>query len=232
MPELEDKKTAAGKEPIEITCAGCDTRFRLWVPVDKLPEWERGARVSCVICGAQSFVKKENAAFDVIPLAKAAVAMHAAAPGHAPREPETETRMELEADSGKDSVLIIEDERLSRDMVTASLSEIGFNAIPAKNAAEALKAARKDRISLIVVDLYLKNQADPGADMDGEDVLRKLHDSGLGAPAIITTGKAILDDLMLDPKWFDLNVKGFIQKGNPFWIEDLKLKVKEVLFKG
>jgi hypothetical protein len=37
---------------------------------------------------------------------------------------------------------------------------------------------------------------------------------------------------VLDPKWFELNVKGFIQKGNPFWVEELKLKVKEVLYKG
>ena len=33
-------------------------------------------------------------------------------------------------------------------------------------------------------------------------------------------------------KWFELKVKGFIQKGNPFWVEELKLKVKEVLYKG
>ena len=60
----------------------------------------------------------------------------------------------------------------------------------------------------------------------------QLRESGVSAPAIITTGKDIIDDLVLDPKWFELNVKGFIQKGNPFWVEELKLKVKEVLYKG
>jgi hypothetical protein len=34
---------------------------------------------------------------------------------------------------------------------------------------------------------------------------------------------------VLDPKWFDLHVKGFIQKGNPFWTDELKLKLKEVI---
>ena len=51
----------------------------------------------------------------------------------------------------------------------------------------------------------------------------------MAIPAIITTGKDIIDDLVMDPKWFDLHVKGFIQKGNPFWADELKLKIKEVL---
>ncbi len=54
-------------------------------------------------------------------------------------------------------------------------------------------------------------------------------ESGRNVPAIITTGKDIIDDLVLDPKWFDLNVKGFVQKGNPFWGEELKTKIKEIL---
>ena len=68
--------------------------------------------------------------------------------------------------------------------------------------------------------------------MDGEELLQKMRSTGFEMPAIVTTGKDIIDDLVLDPKWFELKVKGFIQKGNPFWVEELKLKVKEVLYKG
>ena len=116
-------------------------------------------------------------------------------------------------------------------MVENSLSELGFAIIPVKSSTEAMRAIGH-KIHLIVSDLYLKNPADAESILDGEDLLVKLRDSGVSAPAIITTGKDIIDDLVLDPKWFELNVKGFIQKGNPFWVEELKLKVKEVLYKG
>jgi CheY-like chemotaxis protein len=130
-----------------------------------------------------------------------------------------------------DTVLVVEDDRLSRQMVEGSVKGLGFRLVSVKNATEAIRVLRKERISLIVTDLYLKNPGDPESILDGEELLKKVGDSGLSIPAIITTGKDIIDDLVLDPKWFDLNVKGFIQKGNPFWAEELKLKVKELLYK-
>jgi len=254
MPELKEKKAASAKEPVEIDCSECATSFRLWIPAEKLDEWEKGARISCVKCGAQFFLKWTGAGFEANPLtelakraaqkaaetavrerAQQAPAPLAAHPAVAP-EPAThasapEPPREAAPGAAVETVLVIEDDRLSRDMVEKTLSEIGFSIIPAKSSTEAMKAAKK-KIHLIVTDLYLKNPADPESVLDGEDLLVQLRDSGVEAPAIITTGKDIIDDLVLDPKWFDLNVKGFIQKGNPFWVEDLKLKVKEVLYKG
>ncbi|MCC6501519.1 MAG: response regulator transcription factor [Deltaproteobacteria bacterium] len=258
MPELKEKKASAAKEPVEIKCSECDTSFRLWIPSEQLSEWERGSRISCVKCGSQFFLKWTGAAFDVNPLSelakkaaqkaaeiasresaprKAAPAPPPAAPPATPQvkaEPVRETSAparEAAHEAGAETILVIEDDRLSRDMVEKTLSEIGFSIIPAKSSTEAMKAA-KGKIHLIVTDLYLKNPADAGSALDGEELLVQLRESGVSAPAIITTGKDIIDDLVLDPKWFELNVKGFIQKGNPFWVEELKLKVKEVLYKG
>jgi len=242
MPDLQDKKTTAAKEPVEVSCTGCESKFRLWVPAEMLPEWERGVRISCVRCGSQYFIKKKSTGFEIKPLAAAAQTQAApagspvapAAVHEAPGMKETKAAQRTPAavDADKETILVVEDDRLSREMVESTLTELGFRTIPAKNAAEAMTAARKERINLIVTDLYLKNPTDPASDIDGGDLLQKMHDSGVGVPAIITTGKDILDDLVLDPKWFELKVKGFIQKGNPFWVEELKLKVKEVLYKG
>lgn len=255
MPELKEKKAASAKEPVEIDCSECGTSFRLWIPAERLDEWEKGSRISCVKCGAQFFLKWTGAEFEANPLTELAkrAAQKAAEiagresaqqiPVQAPPvqtaaapEPVAQTSApaparEAAPAAAVETVLVIEDDRLSRDMVEKTLSEIGFAIIPAKSSTEAMKAARK-KIHLIVTDLYLKNPADPESVLDGEELLVQLRDSGVQAPAIITTGKDIIDDLVLDPKWFDLNVKGFIQKGNPFWVEDLKLKVKEVLYKG
>ena len=253
MPELQEKKASANKEPVEIKCSECDSAFRLWIPSDRLAEWEKGSRISCVKCGAKFFLVWTGAAFEVTPLSelakKAAAQKAAEAPrrearqavsappppvqqAQAPQEaPRYAPVREVAPAPGVETILVIEDDRLSRDMVENSLSELGFAIIPVKSSTEAMRAIGH-KIHLIVSDLYLKNPADAESILDGEDLLVKLRDSGVSAPAIITTGKDIIDDLVLDPKWFELNVKGFIQKGNPFWVEELKLKVKEVLYKG
>lgn len=252
MPELKGKKATADKEPVEIACSECESAFRLWIPSEKLAEWEKGSRISCVRCGAKFFLAWTGTAFEVTPLSelakKAAAQKAAEAPvketrqaaqtaprpvqAHAPQEaPSAAPAREVAQAQGVETILVIEDDRLSRDMVENSLSELGFAIIPVKSSTEAIRAANH-KIHLIITDLYLKNPADAESLLDGEDLLIKLRDSGVNVPAIITTGKDIIDDLVLDPKWFELNVKGFIQKGNPFWVEELKLKVKEVLYKG
>ncbi|CAG1065405.1 hypothetical protein BAC1_00986 [uncultured bacterium] len=261
MPELQEKKAAANKEPVEIKCSECDVAFRLWIPTERLAEWEKGSRISCVKCGAKFFLVWNGEAFEVTHLSelakkaaqKTAEAKAAEAPAREamqavsaapappvqikapepPRQepPRQEPAREAAQAANAETILVIEDDRLSRDMVENSLAQLGFAIIPVKSSTEAIKAA-KQNVHLIVTDLYLKNPADSESLLDGEDLLVRLRDSGVSAPAIITTGKDIIDDLVLDPKWFELNVKGFIQKGNPFWVEELKLKVKEVLYKG
>lgn len=250
------------KESIEISCADCATRFRLWVPFEMLREWEKGVRISCIKCGAEHFVRKGLDGFDVSRLKELTVedrpvpapvaqprpakTVQAAPPPPPPPKPvqvpQQVPQIEIPAPlqppappavaESRDTVLVVEDDRLAREMVEGTVKGLGFRLISVKNATEAIKILRKERVTLIVADLYLKNPADPESLLDGEELLKKVVDSGLSIPAIITTGKDIIDDLVLDPKWFDFNVKGFIQKGNPFWADELKLKVKEILYKG
>lgn len=238
------------KEPVEIKCSECGTHFRLWIPSDKMAEWEKGSRVSCIRCGAQHLLKKTGSAYEVKrlleekPAPKPAPKVEAPKPRPEPiRMPEPQhvppvaahapviEPLTPEASNAKDTVLLIEDDRLSREMVDHTLRDAGIRLVAVKNATEAIRVLRREHVHLIVTDLYLKNPADPESSMDGEELLKKILDSGLNIPAIITTGKDIIDDLVLDPKWFDLHVKGFIQKGNPFWAEELKFKIKEVLYK-
>ncbi len=225
---LKETKMAKKKESIEVSCSECSTRFRLWVPAEILPEWEKGVRINCVRCGAQHFLKKGHAGFEAefVPTASARPA--------AAMKPLAEAKPIAEAvhtAPAQDTILLIEDDMLARRMVENALKDIDLKLFAVKNSTEALNILRRGKVSLIVTDLYLKNSEDPDSKLDGEELLRRLTDSGINIPAIITTGKDIIDDLVLDPKWFQLHVKGFIQKGNPFWSEDLKLKIKEVLYK-
>lgn len=160
------------------------------------------------------------------PVVKAPAKAPVKAPAVRTAEPEPEVQAQ-----GAEAVLVVDDDRLAREMVQHSLKDMGIRLISTKNSTEALRILRSEQVSLIVTDLYLRNPADPDSQLDGEDLLKKAQASGLTVPAIITTGKDIIDDIVLDPKWYDLRVKGFIQKGNPFWAEELKLKIKEVMYK-
>lgn len=52
------------KEPVEITCGKCKTTFRLWVPAEVASEWEKGAKISCVSCGADILVRKSPEGYE------------------------------------------------------------------------------------------------------------------------------------------------------------------------
>lgn len=249
----------AKKESLVINCTNCNTRFRLWIPADMASSWEKGAFISCINCGMRFQAKKDGTSYIVhasgtnaptqamIPPAPAPALTEPPAPAPAeppapvPAEPPSPAPPEPAAyapppaqtvgavTEAKATVLIIEDDSLARQMVDESLQGTGIRVLPAKNATEALSLVRSEKIDLLVTDLYLRNPNDPDSQLDGEELLRKISASGIQIPAIITTGKDIIDDIVLDPKWFDLRVKGFIQKGNPFWVDELKLKIKEVL---
>lgn len=208
------------KEAIEINCSGCGARFRLWIPEDLLSGWGGGEEINCVKCGARFLVKGGPSGVSVTSAAPA----RKAAPA-----PETLAPAEIEPAEEKKKVIFVDDDKLAIAIAQNSLSDLDISLVTAKSGEEALKQIALSRFDVIVTDLHLKVPSDPNRQLDGEDVLKRAAALGTPLPAIITTGKDIIDDIALDPKWFDLKVRGFIQKGNPFWADELKTKLKEVL---
>ncbi|MBI5887971.1 MAG: response regulator [Deltaproteobacteria bacterium] len=214
-----ENNMAVKKEAVEIECSECPARFRLWVPSGMMSELEKGARINCVRCGTAYSVKRNVTGFSIMPAREKAAA---AAPEPEAPQPEPSVK-------SKNHILIVDDDKLAREMVDHSFKDSGLTMMIVKNAKEAIQAVQTKPVTLIVTDMHLKNQADPDATMDGEELLRKIVSLGFKIPSVLTTGKDIIDDLVEDPKWFDLNVKSFIQKGSPFWVEELKAKIQELL---
>jgi CheY-like chemotaxis protein len=223
------------EEGVQINCIKCGAphlveKGRKGFVVSPVEEEPVAERAEAPASRPQAAARKEASAVRPSAAKKEAPAakLKPAAVEEEAAEIEEEAALE---EAPADNVLYIEDDKLSRKMVETVLKDINVRLLAVKNADEALKTLKNEKISLIITDLYLKNPSDPASSMDGEDLLKRVVDLGHKIPAIITTGKAIIDDLELDPKWFDLHVKGFIQKGNPFWAEDLKLKIKETLYR-
>src|SRR3972149_284721 len=65
---------------------------------------------------------------------------------------------------------------LNRKMVEDATAKNNFSTLTAKNGTEGLNLIETKQISLVVVDLHLKNPKDPQAVMDGEEFLQRLAD--------------------------------------------------------
>lgn len=217
------KAMTVKKEAVEIKCSGCGANFRLWIPAELLSEWSGGEEINCIKCGIRYVIKKGASGIEAsVKTEERPPARTAAAPTYVPTAAKAPT-------AAGNKVLFVDDDKLATAIAENTLSDVKVTLVIARSGEEALKKLESNNISLIVTDLHLKNPEDPHTQLDGGDLLKKIKAMGKLIPSIVTTGKDIIDDLALDPVWFDLQVRGFIQKGNPFWAEELKQKVKELL---
>jgi len=83
-------------------------------------------------------------------------------------------------------VLIVEDEKRLREMLHASIVEMGLHPTTAATGESALKLATQQFFALAVVDLNL-----PG--MDGLELCERLHEQRPHIQVIILTGFGDLD---------------------------------------
>jgi CheY-like chemotaxis protein len=87
-------------------------------------------------------------------------------------------------------VLLVEDDRDSREMYAVALGIAGFRVAEAGTAADATRVAHARRPDVIVSDLTLP-------DADGCDLLSELHQNTgtRGVPSIALTGRSSDDDI-------------------------------------
>jgi len=79
-------------------------------------------------------------------------------------------------------VLIVDDDKATRELVARHLHKIGFSTTEASNGEEALLRARLTSPALIILDLIMPT-------MDGIEVLRRLRADGSIVPVVVLTGK-------------------------------------------
>jgi CheY-like chemotaxis protein len=77
-------------------------------------------------------------------------------------------------------VLIADDDRLVRTMLTELLAELGHAVVEADNGADAVALARREAPDLLILDLLMPR-------LSGLDALQALRAGGLRAPAVLLT---------------------------------------------
>jgi len=95
--------------------------------------------------------------------------------------------------SARKTILLVEDEFDTRELLGRALERAGYFAVMAANAAEALSAAEAaSTIDLVVTDVVLGTDS-----LAGLDLMSALRRQGLRAPVVIITAHADVEKLKI-----------------------------------
>lgn len=115
------------------------------------------------------------------------------------------------------SILIVDDERVLRNLFNKALTEEGYNVLVAENGEKAIDVVKKDEPDLVLLDIRM-----PG--MGGMDVLRRLKAIRSGLPVVILTGYGTIDSARVAMM---LGAHDYVTK--PFNLDYLKAVIKDAL---
>jgi len=93
----------------------------------------------------------------------------------------------MTAPSQDPRILLVDDNKIVRDMLVDLVESLGYRADAAASGAEALALFDRDRYGIVLTDLVM-----PG--MSGWDVLAALRQRDAHIPVVIVTGSPIVGD--------------------------------------
>ena len=120
---------------------------------------------------------------------------------------------------GRETILIVDDEEVSRNLGNEILSDKGYKIVLAGTGFEAIEIYRKqkDDIALVILDMIM-----PG--IDGRETCKRLKQINPSLKILISSGYS--DETKKDNE-FRSWIHGFIQK--PYNIDELSKKVRQIL---
>ena len=113
------------------------------------------------------------------------------------------------------SILYIEDDEDTKEVMKNTLSEFSKNIFIASNGEEAMKILRVNEINLIITDIEMPEK-------NGIEFIREVRSTDLNIPIIVFTAYSTKDYLL---ECVNLNIQGYIQKPISYQ------KIKDVLYK-
>lgn len=115
------------------------------------------------------------------------------------------------------NILVVEDDKNTRKLLTTILSAYGYSTLEATNGVEALDALEHNHIDLMVLDVMMPQ-------MDGYELARILRDGGSQMPMLMLSAKNESTDIK---QGFVVGIDDYMTK--PFDFEELLLRIKALL---
>ncbi len=113
------------------------------------------------------------------------------------------------------TILYIEDDQDTKDIMANTLSEFSRNILVAGNGKEAMEILKKNTVHLIMTDIEMPEK-------NGIEFIREVRSTNLNIPIIVFTAYSTKDYLL---ECINLNIQGYIQKPISYQ------KIKDVLYK-
>ena len=113
------------------------------------------------------------------------------------------------------TILYIEDDQDTKDIMANTLSEFSRNILVAGNGKEAMEILQKNTVHLIMTDIEMPEK-------NGIEFIREVRSTNLNIPIIVFTAYSTKDYLL---ECVNLNIQGYIQKPISYQ------KIKDVLYK-
>ncbi|MCY9659463.1 response regulator transcription factor [Paenibacillus chondroitinus] len=114
------------------------------------------------------------------------------------------------------NILVVEDEKKIRDVVSSYLEKEGYNPIEAENGSKAMEILNNSPIDLVILDLMLP-------DTSGEEICKRIR-RGSSIPIIMLTARASEDDRI---QGLSLGADDYVVK--PFSPRELVARVKAII---
>lgn len=114
------------------------------------------------------------------------------------------------------NILIVDDEKLLRDVVKEYCLNDNYNVYEAENGLEALQVLEKENIDLIVLDIMMPK-------MDGYTFFKQMKEKE-NIPTIVLSARGEEYDKLLG---FDLGIDDYLTK--PFSPRELMARIKAIL---
>jgi len=125
--------------------------------------------------------------------------------------------------SGKEKILVMDDDDIVRDVAGKMLTKLGYEVDFARDGSEAIELYKKSKNSGRPFDVVIMDLTIPGG-MGGRETMQKLLEIDPHVRAIVSSGYS--DDAVMS-NYTNYNFKGVIAK--PYRIEELSRTVRMVL---
>jgi PAS domain S-box-containing protein len=205
---------------VRDTGTGMDqkTRQRIFDPFFTTKEMGRGTGLG--LASVYGIIKNHGGFIDVYSEIGEGTTFNIYLPVLDQKIPE-EKRLSSEILSGKEIVLLVDDEEIIAEIMEKALTLAGYRVLLARGGEEAIEVYKKNQndIDLVVLDMIM-----PG--MNGGKVFNRLREINPGVKVILSSGYSIDGEAS---QIMARGCNGFIQK--PFGIKELSQKIREVLDK-
>ncbi|MCK5267600.1 MAG: response regulator, partial [Spirochaetes bacterium] len=132
-------------------------------------------------------------------------------------------KVEKNISTGKEKILVMDDEKIVRDVIISMLKHLGYNANGSEDGNEAIMLYKKAMKANSPFDIVIMDLTIPGK-MGGKKAVKKLLEIDPSARVIVSSGYSN-DPIMANYKQYGF--KGFITK--PYKIEELSEILHEMI---